>query len=225
MPPGLGELLPVGVIGDGLVVGEDHRDQSRVAGSLDVVLSAKRMEPGAGATDVAGGQAQRDQTSGVVGAGDMLRDAHAPEDDHRSAATGRRGATDRVGDRFDLLGRHTADGRGLLGAVIVGDQGLEFVEPLGVGCDVVAVEQSIAAQHVQQRVVEGDVSAGANLSEMASDIGDRIPSDVDDDQVGARLGRLLDEGGGHRVVGGGVGAGDQCDVSPGDIGKDVGHGS
>src|SRR3546814_18356557 len=49
--------------------------------SLHVVLAAQRMQPGAGPADLTGGQRQRDQAAGVVGAVDVLRDAHAPEDD------------------------------------------------------------------------------------------------------------------------------------------------
>ena len=80
------ELLEARVrlgIVDALVVGEHHRDESRVARALHVVLAAQRMQPRAGAADLAGHQRERDQAAGVVGAVDVLADAHAPQD-HRA---------------------------------------------------------------------------------------------------------------------------------------------
>ena len=71
---------------DRLVVGVDHRDQAGIGGALHVVLAAQRMQPGAGPADLAGDQRQRDQAARVVGAVDVLRDAHAPEDDRRLGA-------------------------------------------------------------------------------------------------------------------------------------------
>ena len=85
---GLPQLLEfradLGVL-DRLVIGVDHRDQPGVGGALHIVLAAQRVQPGAGPADLAGDQRQRDQAARVVGAVDMLRDAHAPEDDRRSA--------------------------------------------------------------------------------------------------------------------------------------------
>ena len=89
--PQLLELLArVGVV-DALVVGIHHRDQPRVGRALHVVLAAQRMQARAGPADLAGHQRQRDQAARVVGAVDVLRDAHAPED-HRAPSTSRRGA-------------------------------------------------------------------------------------------------------------------------------------
>ena len=70
-------------VADRPIVGEDHRDQAGVGGPLDVVLAAQRVQPGAGPADLAADQRQRDQAAGVVGAVDVLRDAHAPEDHRR----------------------------------------------------------------------------------------------------------------------------------------------
>ena len=50
-----------------LIVGEYHRDQSRVRRALHVVLPAQGMQPGAGPSHLAGHEAQRDQTARVVG--------------------------------------------------------------------------------------------------------------------------------------------------------------
>src|SRR3546814_14519347 len=50
-------------------------------GALHVVLAPQRMQPGAGAADLAAHQRQRDQAARVVGAVSVLRHPHAPEDD------------------------------------------------------------------------------------------------------------------------------------------------
>jgi len=62
------------------------------------------MQPGARPADLAGNQGQRDQAAGIVGAVDMLRDAHAPENDRRlGAGVGARHlAQDRGIDAADL---------------------------------------------------------------------------------------------------------------------------
>ena len=88
---------------DRLVVGQEHRDQAGVGGALHVVLAAQRMQPGAGTADLAGDQRQRDQAARIVGAVDVLADAHAPEDD--------RGARARIDPRHfaQRLGRDAAD--------------------------------------------------------------------------------------------------------------------
>ena len=73
-------LAHVGLL-DRLIVGQEHRDQAGVGSALHIVLAAQRMQAGAGTADLAGDQRQRDQAARIVGAVDMLADAHAPEDD------------------------------------------------------------------------------------------------------------------------------------------------
>ncbi len=71
---------------DRLVIGEEHRDQAGVGRALHVVLAAQRMKARARTADLPGRERQRDQAAGVVGAVDVLADAHAPEDDRRFGA-------------------------------------------------------------------------------------------------------------------------------------------
>ena len=110
---GAPELLESGAglgVVHSLIVGIHHRDQARVRRPLHVVLPAQRVQPGAGAADLAGHQRERDQAAGVVRAVDVLRDAHAPED-HRAfgGGVGARHLADRLrgnaADRRHLLGR------------------------------------------------------------------------------------------------------------------------
>ena len=74
--------LRAGVV-DAPVVRIHHRDEAGVARALHVVLAAQRMQPGARPPDLPGHHRQRDQAARVVGAVDVLRDAHAPQD-HRA---------------------------------------------------------------------------------------------------------------------------------------------
>ena len=80
LPQGL-KPLPGRLRSHGLVIGVDHRNESRVGRALDVVLSAQRMQPGAGLPDLPGRERQGDQTAGVVGSVNVLGNSHAPQDD------------------------------------------------------------------------------------------------------------------------------------------------
>ena len=77
------EALPDFRRADPLIVRIEHRNQSGIGGALHVVLAAQRVQSGAGLADLPGGQRQRDQAPRVVGAVNVLGDAHAPHD-HRA---------------------------------------------------------------------------------------------------------------------------------------------
>ena len=66
-------------IADRRILGVNHRNQADVRRALHVVLPAQRVQPRPGMADVAAQQGQRDQATRVVGAVDVLRDPHAPE--------------------------------------------------------------------------------------------------------------------------------------------------
>ena len=93
-----------------LVVRQHHGNEARVRRALDVVLAAQRMQPGAGAADLAGHQGQVDEAARVVGAVHVLGHAHAPED-HGGA----RGGID-TRHLAQHAGVDAADGRHALGA-------------------------------------------------------------------------------------------------------------
>ena len=61
-----------GVVVDPLIVGKDHRNQTRVRRTLHVVLAAQRMQAGPRPADLTGHQGQGDQTPGVIGAVNVL---------------------------------------------------------------------------------------------------------------------------------------------------------
>ena len=140
-----------------LVVGEHHGDQAGVGGALHVVLAAQGMQAGAGSSDLAGGQGERDQAAGVVGAVRVLGDAHAPEDDGALGA--------------GVEPRHLADGgrgdaahglHGLGGEV--GHLVLKGVEAFGVGLHVLDVDHALRDDDIEHGVEQRHVAAGLELA-------------------------------------------------------------
>ena len=153
LPQRLEVLADLGVV-DRLVVGVDHRDQAGVRGALDVVLAAERVQAGARPADLAGHQRQRDQAARVVGAVDVLRDAHAPEDDRR------------LGARVDA--RDVAQGRGVDAAdrapssrAKIPDVLAQVLEIVGMRLDVLPVVEAFLDDRVQQRVQQRHVACRA----------------------------------------------------------------
>ena len=113
MPELFERLAQIGA-SDRLVVRQEHRDQPGVGGALHVVLAAQRMQAGAGTADLPRDQRQRDQAARIVGAVDVLADAHAPEDQRGARARiHSRHFAQRVGgnaaDRLHLLRREFLD--------------------------------------------------------------------------------------------------------------------
>ena len=110
------------------------------------------MEPGAGPRHLPGGECQRDQAAGIVGAVHVLGDAHAPEDDRRlGAGVHARHLLDRLGrnaaHRLHRLGREAVDLLGKLG------------EAFGEARDVLLVREVFLDDGVQHGVQERHVAA------------------------------------------------------------------
>ena len=80
MPVGLCELCLSCRVGDGLEAGVVVRDGPAVAGALDVVLPAHRVDARALAPDVAGHQGEVAEALDVVDAADVLGDAEGVVD-------------------------------------------------------------------------------------------------------------------------------------------------
>ena len=97
-PPDVAEEVAHLGVGHGLIIRHDLRDEACVRRALHVVLTAQRMQAGTRPADVTAEQRERDQAARVVGAVDVLRDAHAPED-HRPRAHRRRPAPPRGSSR------------------------------------------------------------------------------------------------------------------------------
>ena len=188
-----------------LVVREEHRDQAGIGGALHVVLPAQRMQPRAGTSDLAADQRQRDETARVVGAVGVLRHAHAPEDD------GALGPRKRARDSAQHVRLDAADRRHLLGRERLHALG-ELVEILGVGLDVLLVVELLADDDVEDAVEHRDVGAVLELHHLPGMALERLAARIHHDELGAALGRLLEEGRGDGVVLGRIGADDDDDV-------------
>ncbi len=178
---------------DRLVVGEEHRDQTRVGRALHVVLAAQRMQTRTRTADLAGDERERNETARVVGAVRVLRHAHAPEDDRAfGAGIGARHFTKCVG--VDAADRRHFLGRELLDVFLPG------VEALDVGLDVLLVVELFLDDHVQHGVEHRNVRAVLELHHLPGVALHRRAARVHDDELGATLRRLLEEGGSDRVV-------------------------
>ena len=124
--PGLFEFRPRLVVGDRLVGGEDVGQRPHVAGALDVVLSAQRIDAAALDADLAAEHGQVGAGLDVVRAGDVLRHPHGVEDGGLVCLGIQAGGRLQIlrgnaGDLLDVLGRVFLDG--LL-------QGLEAFRPV-----------------------------------------------------------------------------------------------
>ena len=175
------------------IVGEEHRDETGVGGALHVVLAAQRMQPGAGPPDLPADQCERDQAARIVGAVHMLRHAHAPEDDRRPRP--------RIASRHraQRIGGDTADRRHLLGSEVLDVLG-EGLEVRGLRLDILPVVEPFGDDGIEDAVEHRDVGAGLELQHVGGVALERLAARIHDDELGAALGRLLEEGSGDRMV-------------------------
>ena len=190
---------------DRLVIGIDHRDQAGIGGALHVVLAAQRVQAGAGPADLAGDQRQRDQAARVVGAVDVLRDAHAPEDDRRLGA----GVSAR--DLAQGRGVDAADRRHLLRAVVA-DVLAQRLEILGVRLDILPVVRPSSMIVWISALSSATSRPGLKRSVCVACRTRLWPRGSITMSFGAAFGRLLEEGRGDRVVLGRLRADDDDDV-------------
>jgi hypothetical protein len=142
---------------------------------------------------------------------------------HPEAVVDRRVAGGRVQPRgcTDLLGGHTGDGLGRLGAVLrLGDELLPLGERVRLAplLDEGPVDQPLSGHHVSEGVDDGDVRARLELKVVSRlHVGAAYQVDppwVDDDQRRALAQALLHPRGEDRVPVGGVGSDQQDDVRP-----------
>jgi hypothetical protein len=99
------ELRPHILINDRLIARDDIRKPAHIARTLDVVLSAQRIDACAGSPEVAGQQSQIRQRLDVIHTVRRLRNAHRPEDGSASRPTVHlRGLDDQIRrDACDVL--------------------------------------------------------------------------------------------------------------------------
>ena len=215
VPQLLVECVALGIL-DREIIGIEHRDEPDIRRALHVVLAAQRMEAGAGPADLAGDQRQRDQAARVVGAVDVLRDAHAPEDD--------RGLGARIFARYGLQRRGVdAANLGHLLRRAVLDAVLQLVEIHRVRLDVLLVVEILGDDDVEHRRQHGDVARRLELQHVRRVALQGLTARIHDDQRLAGLLRLLHEGRRDRVILGRVGADDDDELGVLDRGEGRGH--
>ena len=188
-----------------LVVGEHHRDQPGIAGALHVVLAAQRVQAAAGLANLAGDGGQRNQAAHVVGAMHMLAHAHAPEN--------HRGGTGGIGPRHFAQGaggNAAQRGHGL-GAVGLHMLAQGFVLE-GAVADEGSVGQALFDHGVQQGVEQRHIGIGLELQGAPGVLAHVGGARVGQHQPGAALHRVFHPGGGHGVVGRGIGANDEDEL-------------
>ncbi len=147
------------VVVHALIVREHHRNQAGIGSALNVVLAAQGVQPGAGAPDLTGHQAQRDEAARIVGAVYVLRDAHAPQD-HRGFRPG-------VEPRHfpDGPGGNATDRRHRLRAV-ARDVLLELLVAAGAAPDELLVHQPFVHDRVHHGIEQRDIGVGLELQEV-----------------------------------------------------------
>ena len=143
--PNIGKCRAHAVIGDRLIIRQEHRDQPGVRGTLHVVLPAQRVQPGAGAADLTAHQRQRDQAARVVRAVDMLRHAHAPENHARlGSGPDPRHVAQHIGSDAANIG-HLFGREGL-------EMRLHLLPVFGVAVDILLVVKLLFHDHMHDRI-------------------------------------------------------------------------
>ena len=214
--PGAFKLGAHGRVGDVLVVGQHHGDQTRVRGALHVVLATQRVQAGTRAADLAGHQRQRDQAARVVGAVHVLRHTHAPED-HRAFGGGVQ-----AGHIAQCVGVNAADRCHQLGRVAFNVLAQLFVADGAAGNESF-VDQTLGHDDVHHRVEHGHVGVGLELQVPVRHAREVRAARVQHQQLAAVFHSVLDPGGGHRVVDRRVGTNDDNHLGLGDVHHRVGH--
>ena len=83
---------------------------------------------------------------------------------------------------------------------------LEIVESLGIAGDILLVGQSFIDDGMDHRIQHRDIGARLELQMLVGMSRQRLPARIHHDQLGAALGRILDEGRGDRMVDRWIGA-------------------
>ena len=88
----------------------------------------------------------------------------------------------------------------------------ELREALGEGLHVLPVVELLGDDHVEEGVEHCDIGAVAELEHVGGMALERLPARIHDNELGAALRRLLEEGRGDRVIFGRIGADHDDDV-------------
>ena len=151
------------------------------------------MQTGTGAPNLTGHQRQRNQTPAVIGAMDMLRHSHTPENHPRLRTCE---CTRNIAQR---LGLNPTDFRHFFRRKIF-QVGLFGFPILGVGFDILLIIQPFFHNHVHNRVQHRHIGAGAELQHMTGKPLQRLAARIHHDQLATPLGELFEICCSHRMV-------------------------
>ena len=100
---------------------------------------------------------------------------------------------------------------------------LQPLEILGIGLEVLDVVEPLFDDHMHDGVEQRHVARRLELQHVGGVLAHRLPARIDDDELGAALRRLFEEGRGHRMILGGIGADDHDHVGMLDLVEGRGH--
>ena len=170
------------------------------------------MQSGAGAPDISCQQGKGNQTAGIVSAVRMLRDTHTPEDDGTFCLRIAAGNGAQVFRRDPANGGHGFGGG-------VGGTFLECLKAFSVLGHVIAVIQLFTDDHIDHRVQHGDIAARGKAQRGGGITIKMLAARIQNIEAGSVDSRILDKGGGHRMVHGRVGTDDNDGFGVATFGK------
>jgi len=176
--PGFPELFLGFLAGDRLVGRVDIGQTAHIASTLDVVLSAQRVDAAAGHAHVAEQHLQVGQAHDVAYAADVLGNAHGPYDGHRLT-----GSHDLSGF-VKLVDRYAGD-LGNPGGRVFHDGSFELVEVFGAFGDEIFGFHAFVEDDVHQPVEQGNVAARFLLEMERGKIAQVDAAGISDDQLRA----------------------------------------
>ena len=190
------------IVVDSLVIGKHHGNQTRIARTLDIVLSAQRMQTRTGFTYLPCHRDQCNKASRVVCSMHVLANTHTPQN-HGALGGGKFTRYFAQGG-----GSNSANGRHGLWAIAL-DVFFQSLKVIGAVADEVNIHQAFFNDGVNHGIEHRHIGIGFELQGapcVFADVGD---ARIGQHNLGAFLGSVLHPGCGDRMVVGGVGANHQ----------------
>ena len=190
------------IVVDSLVIGKHHGNQTRIARTLDIVLSAQRMQTRTGFTYLPCHRDQCNKAPCVICPVHMLAHTHAPQN-HGALGGGKF-------TRYFAQGgcRNSANRRHGFWAVAF-DVFFQSLKVIGAVADEVNIHQALFNNRINHGIEHRYIGIGFELQGapcVFTDVGD---ARIGQHNLGAFLGSVLHPGCGDGMVVGGIGANHQ----------------
>ena len=204
-------------VANGLIVGVHHGNETRIAGTLHIVLTAQWMQARTRLANLPSHSDQGNEATRIVGAMHVLADAHAPKN-HGRFAGGKF-----PGDFPDRFCRDAANGGHGFGAVALNVLLQRFVV-VGAGLYKFLIGQALFYHGVNQCIEHGHIGIGLELQGAPSMLANVCDARIGQHNFGTAFGRIFHPSSRHGVVGRGVGADDKNQPSVFDVIHLIAHG-